>query len=164
MDREAWWATVHRVAKSQTRLKWLSMHTCIVDLQWHVSFSCTAQWLGFIYIYMCVCVCVCVCVFLYIFFLRLFSLMGYYNILCITLVWCGRSLFFTYSIYSLYVNPKLLIYAPLLFPLVTINLYSMSEKSIVLIKFKTQGTSNIWLRGEQYYLFNQIPSSCWEVL
>ena len=25
-DRGAWWATVHRVTKSQTRLKWLSMH------------------------------------------------------------------------------------------------------------------------------------------
>ena len=24
IDREAWWATVHRVAKSQTQLKWLS--------------------------------------------------------------------------------------------------------------------------------------------
>ena len=27
MDRGAWWATVHRVAKSQTRLKWLNTHT-----------------------------------------------------------------------------------------------------------------------------------------
>ena len=27
MDKGAWWATVHRVAKSQTWLKWLSMHT-----------------------------------------------------------------------------------------------------------------------------------------
>ena len=27
-DRGAWWATVHRVAKKWTRLKWLSMHTC----------------------------------------------------------------------------------------------------------------------------------------
>ena len=26
MDRGAWWATVHRVAKSRTRLKRLSMH------------------------------------------------------------------------------------------------------------------------------------------
>ena len=26
MGRRAWWATVHRVTKSQTRLKWLSMH------------------------------------------------------------------------------------------------------------------------------------------
>jgi len=31
MDRGSWWATVHRVAKSQTRLKQLSMHTCIFD-------------------------------------------------------------------------------------------------------------------------------------
>ena len=28
MDRGAWWATVHGVAKSQTRLKRLSMHAC----------------------------------------------------------------------------------------------------------------------------------------
>ena len=31
MDREAWWATVCRVTKSQTRLKQLSMHTCTCD-------------------------------------------------------------------------------------------------------------------------------------
>ena len=30
MDRRAWWATVHRVAKSWTRLKWLSMHTILL--------------------------------------------------------------------------------------------------------------------------------------
>ena len=29
-DRGAWWATVHRVAKSQTRLKRLSIHTHVV--------------------------------------------------------------------------------------------------------------------------------------
>ena len=28
MDWGAWWSTVHRIAKSQTRLKWLSTHTC----------------------------------------------------------------------------------------------------------------------------------------
>ena len=28
MDRGAWWAIIHRVAKSQTRLKRLSMHAC----------------------------------------------------------------------------------------------------------------------------------------
>ena len=28
MDSGAWWAMVHRVAKSWTRLEWLSMHTC----------------------------------------------------------------------------------------------------------------------------------------
>ena len=27
MDREAWWPTIYRVAKIQTRLKQLSMHT-----------------------------------------------------------------------------------------------------------------------------------------
>ena len=30
MDRGSWWATVHRVAKSWTQLKWLSMHTCML--------------------------------------------------------------------------------------------------------------------------------------
>ena len=29
VDRGAWWAAVHRVTQSQTRLKWLSMHACI---------------------------------------------------------------------------------------------------------------------------------------
>ena len=29
MDRGTWWAIVPRVTKSQTRLKQLSMHTCI---------------------------------------------------------------------------------------------------------------------------------------
>ena len=29
VDRGAWWAAVHRVAQSLTRLKWLSMHACI---------------------------------------------------------------------------------------------------------------------------------------
>ena len=32
-DRGAWWATVHRVAKSGTRLKRLSAHARITDLQ-----------------------------------------------------------------------------------------------------------------------------------
>ena len=31
MDRGAWWATVHRVTKSRTRLKQLSMHTCMCE-------------------------------------------------------------------------------------------------------------------------------------
>ena len=29
VDRESWWAAVHRVAQSRTRLKRLSMHACI---------------------------------------------------------------------------------------------------------------------------------------
>ena len=29
MDRGAWWAAVHGVAQSQTRLKRLSMHACV---------------------------------------------------------------------------------------------------------------------------------------
>ena len=34
MDRGAWWATVHGVSKSQTRLKQVSMHTCERGLLW----------------------------------------------------------------------------------------------------------------------------------
>ena len=33
MEREAWQTTVHRVAKSWTRLKRLSTHTCIYRKQ-----------------------------------------------------------------------------------------------------------------------------------
>ena len=29
VDRGAWWAAVHRITQSQTRLKRLSMHACI---------------------------------------------------------------------------------------------------------------------------------------
>ena len=32
LDRGAWWATVHRLKKSQTRLKLLSMHTHMINL------------------------------------------------------------------------------------------------------------------------------------
>ena len=32
MDRKAWWATVHRVTKSQTELKWLSVHAQMYQL------------------------------------------------------------------------------------------------------------------------------------
>ena len=35
MDRGAWQATVHRVTKSQTRLKWLGMHTCMSFSRMH---------------------------------------------------------------------------------------------------------------------------------
>ena len=31
MDRGDWWATVHRVTKSQTQLKWLSTHTYTIN-------------------------------------------------------------------------------------------------------------------------------------
>ena len=43
VDRGAWRATVHRVTKSQTRLKWLNMHACIVDLQCCISLKCAAK-------------------------------------------------------------------------------------------------------------------------
>ena len=49
MDRRTWWATVHRVVKSLTCLKQLSMH--IVDLQCCVSFKCTAKWFSYTYTY-----------------------------------------------------------------------------------------------------------------
>ena len=33
IDRGIWWAAVHGVTKSQTRLRWLSTHTCVFALQ-----------------------------------------------------------------------------------------------------------------------------------
>ena len=54
MDREAWWATVHRVAKCRTRLKQLSTHACSVTLVNQESFlggsehfSCWCYWFIF---------------------------------------------------------------------------------------------------------------------
>ena len=44
MDREAWWATVHRVAKSQTWLKWLSMHTWFFFFIFCYSFKFSTFW------------------------------------------------------------------------------------------------------------------------
>ena len=39
MTRGAWWATVHRVAKSQTQLKWPSMHMSVWwEAQWGLNF------------------------------------------------------------------------------------------------------------------------------
>ena len=38
-DREAWWATVHRVTKSGTQLKRLSAHACIHFLLWDMSLA-----------------------------------------------------------------------------------------------------------------------------
>ena len=53
MDRGAWPATVHGVAKSQTQLKWLSMHThiCILitkisSLWWETILFCNHKFLG----------------------------------------------------------------------------------------------------------------------
>ena len=40
MDRGAWWFTVYSVAKSQTRLKWLSMYTYLQGV------SPQMQWIG----------------------------------------------------------------------------------------------------------------------
>ena len=41
LDREAWWATVHRVAKSQTQLKWLSTH---MYTHVHIYTHTTSSW------------------------------------------------------------------------------------------------------------------------
>ena len=40
METGAWWATVHRVAKSWTWLKWLSTHTVPVLMKHMLLFSC----------------------------------------------------------------------------------------------------------------------------
>ena len=37
MDRGVWWAMVHRVAKSWTRLKWLGTHACSINNLYYTS-------------------------------------------------------------------------------------------------------------------------------
>ena len=44
MDRGAWRAIVHRVIKSQTRLKWLSTHTCIMTPYFCTGIHSTRIW------------------------------------------------------------------------------------------------------------------------
>ena len=44
MDRGAWWATVHRVAKSQTWLKWLSTHIRIYNVYLSKKFRWGSNW------------------------------------------------------------------------------------------------------------------------
>ena len=39
MDRGAWWATIHRVAQSQTQLKRLSMHACMNSVYMSIPIS-----------------------------------------------------------------------------------------------------------------------------
>ena len=48
MDREAWWATVHGVEKSQTWLKWLSMHneSCEAKYSLWCLGHCSGGWLS----------------------------------------------------------------------------------------------------------------------
>ena len=53
MDRGAWWATVHGVAKSQTRLKWLSTLFCVPQNCYQLSkvqnqsmLGCLVYWCG----------------------------------------------------------------------------------------------------------------------
>ena len=43
MDREAWQAVAYRVAKSWTRLKWLSMQTCSLTLTLTILFGMSPQ-------------------------------------------------------------------------------------------------------------------------
>ena len=76
-DREPWWATVHGVTRSRTRLN-----------AWARAWAC-----------MCTCVCI--------FFFRFFFLTGYYKILSTVLCAVQLVLLFIYFIYShvyIYVN------------------------------------------------------------
>ena len=43
MDRWAWWTTVHKVAKSQTQLKWLNMHSHILYQLFHEALNDTTS-------------------------------------------------------------------------------------------------------------------------
>ena len=66
MDRGAWWATVHRSVKSQTRLKWLRTHARVC-LFFRRFFSHAGYWLespmlygrSLMISYSCIVVCVC---------------------------------------------------------------------------------------------------------
>ena len=63
MDRGAWWATVHRVTKSQT---WLS------DFHFPFHYTCTYAYICFNHwvtgeAHMCVCMCVCIYIYIYIY-------------------------------------------------------------------------------------------------
>ena len=53
MDRGAWHATVHRVAKSWTQLKWLSMHACMQPKTgegWEVTKWSSILWVTFYFL------------------------------------------------------------------------------------------------------------------
>ena len=45
MDRRAWRATVHRVAKSWTELKWISTHTMNLTMYWPIKEGSGLKWL-----------------------------------------------------------------------------------------------------------------------
>ena len=47
MDRGAWRATVHRVTKSQTRLKWLSTHTYLKQIKEEDLWYSTGNWIQY---------------------------------------------------------------------------------------------------------------------
>ena len=61
MDRGAWWATVNRVVKSQTRLKRISMHTCDYIMR-HIKQVYIWVFLS-VCIYKCIYTCVYACVY-----------------------------------------------------------------------------------------------------
>ena len=58
-DRGAWWATIHRVAKSQTRLKWLSTHPDIIT-GYEAQGGALSRSLQEVLV--CVCVCTPTCI------------------------------------------------------------------------------------------------------
>ena len=58
MDREAWWATVHRVANSRTQLKWLSTHALLKNFKFGVVlFFCFSLWDFFFLLVVKLCAC-----------------------------------------------------------------------------------------------------------
>ena len=120
MDRGAWWATVHRVAKSQTRLKQLSRHGW---LQCCVSSTCTAKWLNYTYTY-------------------IHSFPDFFPMMVITEYWVEFPVLYNRSLLSLlYIvvcicqsqTPNLSCPSPLS-PLVIINLFSESVSLFLFCK------------------------------
>ena len=99
MDREAWWATVHGVTKSQTQLSdWLTRHF-IVSLQcWYLQgYSKVSQLHKHTHTHT------------HTFFFRFFSTMGYYKILNVT-PWAILVIYLSYIQWCVSVNSKLLVY------------------------------------------------------
>ena len=79
MDRGAWGAIVHRVAKNQTQMKQISMHAYI--------YMCMHIYIYNTHVYICICVCIYIYIYIYThtLFFKFFSTMVYYRILYIVL-------------------------------------------------------------------------------
>ena len=124
MDREAWWAAVHRVTQSRTQLKQLSTHSWFTVNS--VLFQVNSK---VIQLY--------VCVYIYILSQSLFhyQLLPYFECssLCCTVGPCCVSVL--YRIWCVYVNPRFLIYPFCRFAFGTHTFVFYVCESVSFIKF-----------------------------